>query len=54
MDNKNNKKIDKIIKDMEKSWRNKDEDIKSDILGSYTGNIIDDEYEVPQQDADDL
>ncbi len=29
-------------------------EIRSDVLGSYTGTPEDDEYEIPVQDADDL
>ena len=29
-------------------------DIRSDVLGSYTGVPDDEEYEIPVQDADDL
>ena len=54
MKNKKDKKIDNVIKDMEKSWKNENEDINSDILGSYTGTVLGDKYEIPQQDADDL
>ncbi|MGI6175316.1 MAG: hypothetical protein ACOYJC_03950 [Christensenellales bacterium] len=31
-----------------------DDEIKSDVLGSYTGVVADDPYEIPVQDADDL
>ena len=29
-------------------------EIRSDVLGSYTGGPDDDDYDVPVQDADDL
>ncbi len=31
-----------------------DNDIRSDVLGSYTGVPEDEEFDVPVQDADDL
>lgn len=50
------KKTDKksLLKDMEKSWKNEKKEIKTDVMGSYTGTVFGDEYEIPQQDADDL
>lgn len=43
-----------VLNDMQRSWENKNDEIKTDVLGSYTGTVAGDEYEIPQQDADDL
>lgn len=46
------KKINKKSEEIAQMWDSENEEIQSDVLGSYTGNPTDTDR--PVQDADDL
>lgn len=46
------KKVEKLTSEMAQIWNGDNDEIKSDVNGSYTGNPT--EFERPVQDADDL
>ena len=45
-------KLEKLNEEISEIWSGENDDVKSDVNGSYTGNPQG--FEVPEQDADDL
>lgn len=50
----NEQKIKKVTGEIFDIWQNKDAEISTDLLGSYTGNPDASHDLEPEQDADDL
>lgn len=50
----NEQKIKKVTGEIFDIWQNKDAEISTDFLGSYTGNPDASRDLEPEQDADDL
>ena len=45
-------KLEKLNEEISEIWNGDNDEVKSDVNGSYTGNPQG--FEVPEQDADDL
>ncbi len=45
-------KLEKFNQEISEIWSGENDEVKSDVNGSYTGNPQG--FEVPEQDADDL